>query len=150
VEGYYHHLVTLSISFCNSCNLTLLTKKRGVPARELERAVIHKLRECGNGSKELRDVIEKANQKAKGDTVSLAEERERVEKTLNLQNKNIQTFLNSLVDGSTTSGVVEEKLKELEGEKRGLDLTKKGKKEYLITIARPHILLFIKLEAHSL
>jgi len=42
-----------------------LTKKRGVPARELERAVIHKLRECGNGSKELRDVIEKANQKAK-------------------------------------------------------------------------------------
>jgi len=65
--------------------VTLPTKKRGVPARELERAVIHKLRECGNGSKELRDVIEKTNQKAKGDTASLAEERERLEKALTLQ-----------------------------------------------------------------
>jgi len=71
--------------------------------------VIQKLRECGNGSKELRDVIEKANQKANGDTASLLEQRQRVEKTLTLQNNKIQTFLNSLVDGSTTLGVVEVK-----------------------------------------
>jgi len=104
---------------CTAVNHTTkeACKIKSAPAKELENAVIYKIKQLSQNDTELREVIEKANREFVESSTSLLKEKSKYESNLKSLNKSIRQFLNTIEKGSVQIKFIEDELKELDRKK---------------------------------
>jgi len=104
---------------CTAVNHTTkeACKIKSAPAKELENAVIYKIKQLSQNDTELREAIEKANREYVESSTSLLKEKSKYESNLKSLNKSIRQFLNTIEKENVQIKFIEDELKELDRKK---------------------------------